>query len=524
MTNETPYVDFFDQDFYSRQVPGEPECDLEHFLEVGDSLGLDPGPYFSTRFYKNRYPDWQDSGAKTALEDFLLRLGSGDDQCQPHPLINPEAYRSRHPDLAQLGTDAVLHFVRHGDAEARWPSDRFDATFYTHCYMPLGEKYPFRHYALQGRGLGYQPCPVPLSRAESSRRMRHILSELTQPLVFVVHDAQRAGVPILTLDLADAAAKQGWQPVFILLRGGPLLPRFQDTGPVAILATGWDLDGIADALPQSVPVIANTAVVADAANVLAQGDRPTLLLIHEMADYLRDQEIIATLKTAQASGVKLALSMPPMVEAFQADFGTLPVIRPGLLDPHVSLSSYRNVLHRLNIAPRDASVFIGAGYGDHRKGFDLFLSAADVITDQCSDAIFVWLGEIDPTFQDRIDTARAKGVDLTLPGFVEDFAAWYMAASVYLLTSRQDPGPTTVMHAVQVGTPFVGYAADIGLIGQFDSFGQFVPPGDEDAYVSAALQSLSFSVQDRRALRRRLAPETSFERYANAVLTAVTSN
>lgn len=44
-----------------------------HFCAVGDRIGLDPSPYFDTRWYKAQHPDWAQT-ARTAVEDFLARI------------------------------------------------------------------------------------------------------------------------------------------------------------------------------------------------------------------------------------------------------------------------------------------------------------------------------------------------------------------------------------------------------------------------------------------------------------------
>ena len=118
----------FDAEFYHRQNGLTDQDALIHYLLIGDRTNRDPGPYFATAFYKRRYPDWRQSGARTAAEDFLRRTHAGQMR-QPHPLIAPAEYAARHPDLARLGAQAALHFMTHGDAEGRSPSDAFDAAF-----------------------------------------------------------------------------------------------------------------------------------------------------------------------------------------------------------------------------------------------------------------------------------------------------------------------------------------------------------------------------------------------------------
>lgn len=508
------YDILFDAKFYRQRYAVSEKESLRHFIAEGDRIGFDPSPYFSTRFYKERYPRWQANGASTAAEDFLRQVRRGRLR-QPHPLIDPRYYLSTYPDLEGLGAGAALHFIEHGDTEVRSPSAGFDAGFYQRCYLALDQRHPFRHFVTIGQGLGLLPVPHPRSRSLSCDRMAGLTTDLTRPVLLCLHDAQPAGVPILTLDLAEAFAGRGWQPVFALHRAGPLIDRFRQLGPALILAEGWDWEGLVAGLPPRTPVLVNTAAAADMAGAPARAGHPSLVLMHEMAEYIREQGFVPHLRSVQAAGARLIASMPRMAEALVDEVGTLEVLRPGIILPKARLRDFRRMRHwrRRQTGP----VFIGAGHADRRKGFDLFLEAAARLSEAHADARFIWLGALDAWARDLADQALAKGLDLTLPGFVADSLAWYRAADVYLLTSRQDPGPTTVIHAAAMGTPFVGYAADIGIIGMTEGVGDFVPPGDVDAYVAAAARAVASSAAHRRALRRHIGAETAFAPYVDAL-------
>ncbi|WP_140849216.1 hypothetical protein [Paracoccus sp. FO-3] len=280
-------AEFFDTDYYCRQLGQNlaPEPAWQHFQSQGDALGLDPSPYFSTRFYKERHRNWHKRGG-TAFEDFLSRVAQGRLR-QPHPLIVPEEYSASYPDLAGLGAGAVLHFFRHGDGEGRSPSAGFDAGFYRRCYLSLGQMHAFRHYVATGAALGHLPRVLPRDAAVSREGMARAIAGLARPILLVAHDAQQAGVPILTLDLARALRARGFDPVFLLANAGPLLKTFRATGPVFIMAEGWDLAGLAAAMPPCTPALVNTAAAADMVPALAKAGLDCLLMIHEMPDYIR---------------------------------------------------------------------------------------------------------------------------------------------------------------------------------------------------------------------------------------------
>ena len=162
------------------------------FVISGDAAGLDPTPYFSTTWYKRRYPNWGSHSVGTAFQDFLLRVINGEKR-QPHPLIDPDYYQTSYPDLTDLGTGAVLHFFRHGDSEGRNPSAGFDADFYRLCYLPLGTSSPFHHYITNGHGIGFLPQPLLRDATASESAMRQEVTRLRNAILLVSHDAQAAG-------------------------------------------------------------------------------------------------------------------------------------------------------------------------------------------------------------------------------------------------------------------------------------------------------------------------------------------
>lgn len=510
MSISTNFHGLFDRDYYRRTVPDCGAVPMRHFQSRGDAEGRDPGPYFSTAFYKQTYPDWWSRGAATAVEDYLRCLAEGVER-QPHPLIDPGWYRAAYPDLAGLGLDAALHFVRHGDAEGRSPSAAFDASYYARRHMPLEAGPPFRYWSEHGQRAGHRTQAGPRDATWAQLK-----GAATRPLIVACHDAQPAGVPILALDLAGAAIRRGWQPVFVLLRGGPLLPRFEAKGPVILAIDGHDPARMRDGLDPGVPALIVSAAAAPLAAPLAAAGNPCLVLIHEMPDYLRDHGLVAPLVAAREAGAQLVASLPRMAEGLEPLLGRVPQIRPGITLPDTPMTAFRRVRTRMR---GRGPVFVGAGYADLRKGFDLFLEAALAIAGREPQARFVWLGEMNGWARDLAADAIARGLDLTTPGFVDDAPAWYRAADLYLLTSRQDPGPTTAIHAAQMGIPFVGYAADVGLRGLVEPMAVFVPPGDVDGFARAALDGAgAVDAASRRSLRRLVRGQVGFDAYADAVL------
>ena len=67
-------------------------------------------------------------------------------------LFDEEFYRVGCPELSRLGFDPVLHYVRAGAQEGRWPSPVFDAEFYLSTYPDVAESgiNPLYHFIIFG--------------------------------------------------------------------------------------------------------------------------------------------------------------------------------------------------------------------------------------------------------------------------------------------------------------------------------------------------------------------------------------
>lgn len=435
----------------------------------------------------------------------------------PDPIFDEQWYLSTYPDVASHPEGTWHHYITFGDAEGRTPGPAFDPVFYARTYLELEAKLPGHRYIFEGRPRGYQTVPRPRSHEDSARAMRAALAQHPRTIVLVGHDAQRAGAPILLAELASHLRVRGFGVVFVLGSGGPLLPDYQNRARTFVLAEGWDTAGLGSALGPHTAVIGNTAWSAPLLEQLAPTGA-SLLLVHEMRDYVSEHRLVDAVRRHP----DVVVATP--VQAHQFDeFGISTVtIRPGLMPPAARPATVwvvRRTLARL--WGRDRVVFVGAGYADHRKGFDLFLDAARRIHDRDRRACFVWLGEMSSWAQSLASDAIAAGLPLLLPGFRDDAAAWYRSADVFLLTSRQDPGPATVVDAALVGVPFVGLAADIGIRSLDPALlrpiGRFVDAHDLDAYATEALATAR-GPQRRRQRATWVARHTSFADYVTALV------
>jgi GT2 family glycosyltransferase len=78
------------------------------------------------------------------------------DEASLNPLLDPEFYGRRYPDVPDAPFDASLHFIVEGDRAARQASEQFDSEWYINTYADLriAGTPPLYHYLRNGRREG----------------------------------------------------------------------------------------------------------------------------------------------------------------------------------------------------------------------------------------------------------------------------------------------------------------------------------------------------------------------------------
>jgi len=116
---------------------------------------------------------------------------------------------------------------------------------------------------------------------------------------------------------------------------------------------------------------------------------------------------------------------------------------------------------------KGARFVVGVGYGDRRKGVDIFCSWALAAASMDSTLHFVWIGTLAPDMEAECQCILSEGGaaadNVHLVGFRNDTSRFYAAASAFALTSREDPYPSTAIEALDAGTPVFMVASTGGV-------------------------------------------------------------
>jgi glycosyltransferase involved in cell wall biosynthesis len=114
---------------------------LLHYFVGGETAGRAPSPHFDLAWYRARH---EREEGRTWLAHFLARRHAG--VVSPLPEFDPGFYRTTYPDVAAAGIDPAEHYLCWGHREGRHPSAAFDTGFYRARYMGGADENPLLHF------------------------------------------------------------------------------------------------------------------------------------------------------------------------------------------------------------------------------------------------------------------------------------------------------------------------------------------------------------------------------------------
>ncbi len=295
-------------------------------------------------------------------------------------------------------------------------------------------------------------------------------------VVYVLHDAHPHGAQFNALAQVEGLSKTAGVQVHVAALGdGVLLERFERLAPVHRLWEAADPAAAAAALAGRLgaqgasAAILNTTVSGALAPVFKAAGLRTVVLVHELPGVIESMQ----LQQAAAHAAGHADVMVFAHDAVRRGFARFAQpqgevrIRPqGLYKTNRRRSAADREAARRELRAElgldaDAAVVLGVGFGDRRKGIDLFVDVALDVTNALSGAHFAWLGHLEvgmePGIRRRIAGGGEAGARVHLAGRRDDTDLFYAGADILALTSREDPFPSVVLEAMDAGLPVVGF-------------------------------------------------------------------
>lgn len=350
-------------------------------------------------------------------------------------------------------------------------------------------------------------------------------------LLLVGHDALPHGAQMLLLHLARALRREhGIVPRILLLSGGELVPDYEAEGIVDLAPNEAALlRHVAAYRAQGIDAaIVNSLASARVCMKLAEQGIRSLLLVHEMPRLVEERSLRGVARQGMRAAAATVFSSDHVRDTLCAALDIAPAAHV------IPQGNYQNVGYdpaarerfRAGLGiPARAFVVLGVGFGDLRKGFDLFMQVFRLLDAGRRDVHFVWLGETHLWIRDylgaEIEAARKSGRFHLLP-FTSDVAPAYSGADLYALTSREDPLPTTVIEAMGAGLPAIAFAGAGGIpdLLRETGAGDSVPAGDVAGFAAAIAARLDHAAlaAARPGIAAEAARRFDFNAYARRLL------
>jgi glycosyltransferase involved in cell wall biosynthesis/SAM-dependent methyltransferase len=308
-----------------------------------------------------------------------------------------------------------------------------------------------------------------------------VASENSSKRVIVVsHDAHPHGAQYLALHLAQTIKGLGIGVDLILLGGGVLKARFAEYATVRqidIRATSSsDVTALLSSLVDNGASLAlvNTAVSGALVPALHEVGLRTVALVHELPGVLQSYGLQESSLSIAKFADRVVFAAPQIKSGFEHFIGgelQQSVIRPQGHYHRAEISAEvranaRTSIRKKHALPSNAKIILSVGYGDHRKGLDLFVETCIRVSHLHPEAISVWVGHFDEklmqSVQMRIAAAKLEK-RFIFTGFVEKPVEYYAGADVYALTSREDPFPSVVLASLEAQVPVVAFAGAGGI-------------------------------------------------------------
>ncbi len=310
----------------------------------------------------------------------------------------------------------------------------------------------------------------------------------------------------------------------LLLEGGALEAPLAALGPVTLAQGAAGVEGALAAARDG--GVRHALLTTEAASRLAgpaaaQGMDVTLL-VQDMPGALGLRGLLPGLRAALTHAARALVPSEAAKAALEAECGAaVTVLEPGLAA--LPAPDAAGAARRTALGIGAAKLLLGAGPGDLRHGFDLFLQAFRRLQARVPGLRALWAGPLDPALRGWLaaELAAARQAGLLLQEEAPD-AALLAAADVLALTAREDALPALAQQAVAAGLPMAAFAGAGGAAALAEDFGgRAVLLGDAEAMAEACAALLAAPRPDAAAAHAAAAARFAPNRAAAALLAAL---
>lgn len=374
-------------------------------------------------------------------------------------------------------------------------------------------------------------------------------------ILFISHDANRAGGQIVLLQLLRQLKQQGLPMHLLLCSDGPLEEEFREVVPTTRLPrlgdvhfsplvtrilrlVGWEermkhrvlakrwTQFRAEMEAQDFGLIfANTIATAAAYRNLNFLSVPTILFAHElemsigkfshpddMAHLMTNTNHLIVVSKAVANYFKKIYQYP------DNQISTFQIIDTSLILRKIEEGRKTDIRNVLGV-PTNAILIGGCGHAEWRKGNDVFMMVAQQVIQHFGErpVYFVWVGMREDSELYEVQRFDAERMGLSERiihvGLTSEVFQYLSQFDVFTLTSREDPYPLVVLETALAERPIVCFEKSGGAPELVEKDAGFVVPYLDIAEMSKAVIALIENPDLRRQQGKR-GKEKVLERHA----------
>ena len=341
-----------------------------------------------------------------------------------------------------------------------------------------------------------------------------------EAIILVGHDAHRHGAQLLLRDIARQLHMFGHRVAILLHEGdGPLEPEYRNLADYfEVIGRPGHLARILrdPALQEYRCAITNTVVTGESVPELKEHGIRVISLVHEMSTLIAERGLQSRCEMIAKHADLVVFPAECVRESFTRlcpiDEGRWKIMPQGI---------YNLPVVRPAAASRAGSepIILNVGFGDLRKGYDLFCATAASFAEQGLPGRFVWVGDVEIGLERWL---HGGSQNLQQIPFTPDVHPILESADLFLLTSREDPFPSVALEALAMGKPVVCFEGTGGIadfVAGNPLLGATVSPFSISAIVRELRAQLAGDKSESRRGRCQLAlSQFSFSRYVSRLV------